>query len=141
MTATAREIADVIARANSGAPDADPGEFDRLLADDVTWQVVGRDLAWARTYHGKAEVYGEYMGPLQQRLDPAATTITNVDTFVDDVAGAIVFHNHDVLAFLSGESVEVDVILVMRVTDGLITHIREVMDLRQVAEVIGPALG
>lgn len=140
MTPTVREIADVLARANGGGADADPGAFDRLLADDVTWEVVGRGVPWARTYHGKAEVYGEYIGKLQQRLDPSSTLITNVETFVDEEKGAVLFHNHDALALRSGERVDVDIILVMRVADGRIAQIREFMDLRELAEVFGPAL-
>ena len=140
MALTTREIADVLARASTGDADADPGAFGRLLADDVTWEVVGRGVPWARTYQGKAEVFGDYMGKLQQRLDPAGTRITNVDTFVDEEKGAIVFHNHDALSLVSGEKVEVDIILLMRVVDGRITHVREFMDLREVVAAFGPTL-
>jgi ketosteroid isomerase-like protein len=66
--------------------------------------------------------------------------VRTVDTFVDDEQGAIIIHNEDALILRDGRRVDVEVILVMRVTEGLITSVAEFMDLRPVAEAFGSSL-
>jgi ketosteroid isomerase-like protein len=136
---TARDIADQLAAARDAA-EPDPTLLDRLMADDVTWELKGDGLEYARVYRGKAEVYGQYLGRLQQHLDPAATTITTVDVFVDDAQGAIVTHNADALVLSDGRTVDVEVVMIMRVADGLIRSVVEFMDLRPVEAAFGPSL-
>ncbi|WP_432825552.1 nuclear transport factor 2 family protein [Dactylosporangium sp. CA-092794] len=135
-----REIADRFLAATSPGGDADPGLFDALLADDVTWELVGNGVEYARVYLGKAEVYGQYLGKLQQHLDSAKSEITTKDLFVDEAQGAIVAHNVDALALRDGGRINVEVVLIMRVRAGKIATITEVMDLRDVVGAFGASL-
>ncbi len=138
-TFTARDIANQLAEARTAA-EPDPMLLDRLMAEDVTWELKGHGLDYARVYRGKAEVYGQYLGKLQQQLDPAKTVITPVDEYVDDVKGAIISHNSDALVLADGRTIDVDVIMVMRVADGLIRSVVEFMDLRPVEAAFGTSL-
>jgi ketosteroid isomerase-like protein len=132
---TTREIADRLAEATAAG--GDQAAFDRLLADDLTWQLVGHGLDYARTYRGKAEVYGEYLGKLQPHIDHARSSISTQNTFVDEVQGAIVVVNHDALVLTNGAQVESDIVLVMRTAGGKIVSIQEFMDLRPLVENFG----
>src|SRR5262249_26464948 len=68
------------------------------------------------------------------------TKITTVDVFVDDVKGAIITHNADALVLADGRTLDVDVIMVMRVADGVIRSVVEFMDLRPVETAFGASL-
>lgn len=139
-TRTASDIADTLQQLAQAGTEADPQAFDQLLADDVTWQLMGRDLAYARSYIGKADVYGEYMGRLQVRIDHARSKTANIDVMADDSRGMVAVHNADDLVLTDGSQVSVDVLLLMHVADGKIVSVKEFMDLRPVVAAFGPSL-
>jgi ketosteroid isomerase-like protein len=135
--APASAVAAALQQLSDAGSDADPAEFDRLLADDVTWQLMGYGLDYTRTYHGKAEVYGQYLGKLQARLDHARTKTSTVSVLADDQRGAVAVHNSDQLFLLDGTELVVDVVLLMTVSEGRVQSVREFMDLRPVEAVFG----
>lgn len=139
-TPTPSVIAETLQQLAAAGADADPQAFDRLLADDVTWTLMGHDVAYARTYTGKAEVYGEYMGKLQARIDHSRSTTANVDVMADDTRGMVAVHNADDLVLVDGSEVSVDVLLLMHISDGKIVSVKEFMDLRPVVAAFGPSL-
>ncbi|WGY00387.1 nuclear transport factor 2 family protein [Nocardioides sp. QY071] len=139
---SANEIAELLLHLGSGAEEADPAAFDAVLADDITWELMGGEgLDYARTYRGKAEVYKEYMGKLQAKIDHARSTTSTVEVMADDARGMVAVRNHDDLALHDGGRLEVDVLLLMRVAEGKVVSIREFMDLRPVEAAFGTSLG
>ena len=138
---SAREIADRYLTATRGGSDADQSTFDRLISDDVTWELCGSGVEYARVYRGKAEVYGEFLGRLQRHVDAEKSVITTRDVFVDEEQRAIIVHNEDALVLTNGARVDNHVVMIMRVEAGQISSVLEVMDLRPVVAAFGPTLG
>ncbi|MFD9550600.1 nuclear transport factor 2 family protein [Nocardia salmonicida] len=122
------------------ATESDPALIDALLDEDVTWELKGEGLAYARVYQGKADVFTNYWGPLTQLIDALKTTRTVRSILVDEAASAGTVHYFETLALQSGELIPVDVVLIVRVLDDKIVSVVEIMDLRLVAPAIGATL-
>ncbi|MEU9888898.1 nuclear transport factor 2 family protein [Sphaerisporangium sp. NPDC051011] len=137
---SASEIAQILRHLGDPGSDPDPQAFDELLADDIRWQLMGSGLEYARTYSGKAELYGEYMGKLQARLDHSRSRTSTVEVMADDGQGMVTVHNSDDLVLADGKALKVEVALLMKVTDGKVTEVREFMDLRPVEAAFGASL-
>lgn len=104
------------------------------LADDLTWQVVGRTHHCARVYHGPDGFFGELIALLGRSFVPGSVTLEL--THVTACGTTVVSEVHETAQGRNGHAFEVDLITVMEVEDGRITTCREYMDLAEVARAM-----
>ncbi|MFJ4188683.1 nuclear transport factor 2 family protein [Kitasatospora sp. NPDC089509] len=105
-----------------------------LFAEDATWTYPG-DLALSRTWHGKQEIFGDFLGQVGTLFAPdglPAITLTGVLadgpqavaewTTVGTAANGTAYRNHCLGVFT--------------VENGLITAVREYLDTHHVAQTL-----
>ena len=107
--------------------------FVELLADDVTWTVMGR-TRWSGTYRGKTTVLTDLLGLLRSRLADryrasAQRIIAEGDTVVAEVRG--------LATTTSGVPYNNEYCFIYRMQDGKIHEVTEYLDTELVTAALG----
>ncbi|MGW6174124.1 nuclear transport factor 2 family protein [Arthrobacter sp. NPDC055138] len=108
-----------------------------LMADDVVWAVVGRHAAVARTYRGVEAFFGELITTLSRTFEPGSAVMDIRDMYEDAAQSTVVTHLYETARTRTGLNFENDIVTIMTVKDGRITHCREFMDLHEVRRTFG----
>ena len=108
--------------------------FVAMLADDVTWTIVGT-TAWSRSYRGKAAVLQELLGPLNAQL-AGRNTITAQRMVAEDDLVAVEGQGHNVT--LDGTPYENRYCWVFRFVAGRVAEIVEYADTSLIERALKP---
>lgn len=108
--------------------------FLDVLADDVTWTIVGA-TAWSGTYEGKRAVVEELLRPIAAQL--RGRTIINAHRFVaeDDLVVVEALGRNTTVA---GVRYHNAYCWVFRLADGLVRELTEYTDTQLVASALQP---
>lgn len=101
-----------------------------VLADDVSWRVMGRGHPVARTFHGPDGFLDE-LGPLLGSAFVPGTRTLEITNLIED-GDQVVTELHETIEAKNGHDLVVDIVTVMRIADGRIVTCREYMDLAEV---------
>jgi uncharacterized protein len=112
-----QQVFDELARGNSQA-------LIEVLADDVDWHVTGR-TKFSKTYHGKAELITELLGPLFSLCEGPFTM--TADRFIADGDYVVVEARGNVTT-KTGRPYNNKYCLVFRLEDRKVKELTEYMD-------------
>lgn len=107
--------------------------FVALLADDVTWTVIGT-TRWSRKYVGKKAVLGELLGPLFERF---ADTYTNTASLILADGDHVVIECQGRVMTKSGKPYNNTYCYVCRMDGGKIRALTDYLDTELVTAAIG----
>jgi ketosteroid isomerase-like protein len=103
-----------------------------LLADDVTWKVMGQ-TPWSRQYHGKASVLNDLLRPLGSRL--ATPYRAHADRIICDGSFVVVQARGETTT-KDGLAYNNEYCFVYRVENGAIKEVTEYLDTQLVVTAL-----
>lgn len=130
-----RAVIDAFWQAHSAG---DQEGLKKVLDRDFTWTVVGRTCPVAKTYRGWDGFLGELLGGLAQAFEPGSLSMTRLGSYVDEAQGVGILHLFETATARTGIGVEHEIVDVIKVRDGKIVEVREIMDLAEVINAFGP---
>jgi ketosteroid isomerase-like protein len=114
----------------------------QVLAEDVAWTVVGRSCPIAKTYHGWEGFLGELLGALGTSFERGTLKMELRGIYADEQQGTGVLHLFEsAVSVPTGFAMQVEIVDVIRVRDGKIVDVREIMDLAEPIQAFGFSLG
>lgn len=117
------------------------GEHEALkqvLAPDVTWTVVGRNCPIAKTYHGWDGFLGELLGSLATGFKPGTLKMELLGIYADEPQGTGVLHLlESAIAAPTGYEVQLEIADIIKIRDGKIVEVREILDLVEPMRAFG----
>lgn len=116
------------------------GDHDALkqvLAEDFTWTVAGNTSPIAVTYHGWDGFFGELLGALSKAFVPGSLQMELLGLYADEEEGVGVIHIHETATLHNGNSVDQEIVDIIKVHNNKIVEVREVMDLAEVNRAFG----
>ncbi len=108
-----------------------------VMAEDVTWTVVGKTCPIARTYEGWDGFFGELLAALGAAVKPGTLDMQVMGLYADEEAGVGFLHIAETADLNSGGHLDVEIVDVFTVRDGKIVAVREIMDLAAVNSAFG----
>jgi uncharacterized protein len=123
-----QHIFDELSRGNSRP-------FVEAMADDVVWTVMGR-TQWSGSYHGKAKVLSELLGPLGARL--ADRYKATAQRILADGPYVVVQARGDAVT-KAGARYDNEYCFIYRVEDAAIREVTEYLDTELVTSALGGA--
>ena len=121
-----QQVFDELSRGNSRP-------FVEAMADDVVWTVMGR-TQWSGSYHGKAKVLSELLGPLGARL--AERYKANAQRIIAEGPYVVVQARGEAVT-KAGAPYNNEYCFIYRVENGSIKEVSEYLD----TELLTSALG
>lgn len=110
----------------------------KVLAPNFTWTVAGRTCPVAKTYYGWDGFLGELLGGLATAFKPGTLRMQVLGSYADEAQGVGVLHLFETATASTGVDVEHEIVDVIKVRDGKIVEVREIMDLAEVINAFGP---
>ena len=107
--------------------------FVDLLADDVTWKVMGR-TPWSGTYRGKATVLNDLLGQLRARL--ADRYRASAERIIAD-GPYVVVEARGQATTVAGAPYNNEYCFIYRLEDGRIREVTEYLDTELVTTALG----
>jgi ketosteroid isomerase-like protein len=109
----------------------------QVLDKDFTWTVVGRNCPIAKTYHGWDGFLGELLGGLATGFN-GTMKMELRGIYADEKQGVGVLHLIDsATAAPTGFEMQLEIADIIKVRDGKIVEVREIMDLVEVVRAFG----
>jgi ketosteroid isomerase-like protein len=108
-----------------------------LVTDDMNWTVMGRHSSVARTYRGADEFFDKLIGTLTATFVPGSAAMEIHGMYLDTEQQVVVTHLRETARTRDGLIFDNDIVTIMTVADGRITHCREFMDLHEVRRTFG----
>ncbi|MFJ3220001.1 nuclear transport factor 2 family protein [Kitasatospora sp. NPDC086801] len=105
-----------------------------LFAEDATWSYPG-NLALSRTWHGKQEIFGEFLGQVGALFAPDGLPEITLTQVLGDGRQAVAEWTVKGTA-ANGAAYENHCLGVFTVANGLITAVREYLDTHHVAQTL-----
>ena len=116
----------------------DQAGLRQVLAEDFTWTVVGRDCPVARTYRGWDGFLGELLGGLAAAFRPGTLRMELRGIHADEQQGTGVLHLlESATAAATGRELRLEIADIIKVRDGRIVEVREILDLAEAARAFG----
>lgn len=109
----------------------------QVLERDLTWTVVGRTCPIAKTYHGWDGFFGELLGGLATAFEPGSLNMKLLGSYADEDQGVGVLHLFETATTATGVELEQEIVDIIKVRDGKIVDVREIMDLAEVIAAFG----
>lgn len=120
-----------------GHSTGDQAALRRILAEDMTWTVVGTTSPVARTYVGVEGFLGELLGALGAAFKPGTLNMQLKGIYADEAADTGFLHIQESATLQNGNTIDIEIIDVFTVKKGKITAVREIMDLAAVNAAFG----
>ncbi len=108
-----------------------------VLARDLTWTVVGKTSPVAKAYQGWDGFLGELLGGLGAAFKPGTLKMQLLGSYADEGQGVGVLHLQESATLQNGNQIDLEIVDVIKVRDGKIVDVREIMDLAAVNAAFG----
>ncbi|KAB6714563.1 MULTISPECIES: nuclear transport factor 2 family protein [Roseobacteraceae] len=108
-----------------------------VMAEDMTWTVVGKTCPIAKTYEGWEGFFGELLSGLGEAFKPGTLKMTVKGLYADEAAGMGFLHLSESAELHNGNLLDVELVDVFTVKNGKITAVREIMDMAAVNAAFG----
>lgn len=115
----------------------DHAALKEVMAQDVTWTVVGGTCPIAKTYEGWDGFFGELLGGLGAAFKPGTLKMQLKGLYADEEQGTGFLHLEETATLQNGNEIALEIVDVITVRDGKIVAVREVMDLAAVNNAFG----
>lgn len=116
------------------------GDHDALkevLDRNFAWTVVGRACPIAKTYHGWDGFLGELLGGLATAFKPGSLSMKLLGSYADEDQGIGVLHLFETGTAVTGVEIKQEIVDIIKVRNGKIVEVREIMDLTEVINAFG----
>lgn len=134
MPSSVRTIVEAFWQGHSAG---DHEALKRIVAEDVTWTVVGKTSPIAKTYQGWDGFFGELLGGLASAFKPGSLTMQVRGLYADEDKGVGFLHLDESATLQNGNTVNLEIVDVITVRDGKIVDVREIMDMAAVNKAFG----
>jgi|GEM_PF-6397001 Ketosteroid isomerase-related protein len=108
-----------------------------VMAEDMTWTVVGKTCPIAKSYEGWDGFFGELLTGLGEAFKPGTLKMTVKGLYADEEAGMGFLHLAESAELHNGKMLDVELVDVFTVKDGKIVDVREIMDMAAVNMAFG----
>lgn len=110
----------------------------QVLDKDFTWTVVGRSCPIAKTYRGWDGFLGELLGGLASGFKPGSLKMELRGIYTDEQQGVGVLHLFEsATAVPTGFEMQLEIADIIKVRDGKIVEVREILDLTEAIQAFG----
>lgn len=110
----------------------DHAALKTIVAQDLTWTVVGETSPIARTYRGWDGFFGELLGGLAQAFKPGTLDMRLKGLYADEEKGVGILQLQESATLHNGNTIDVEIVDLITVREGKIVEVREVLDLAAV---------
>lgn len=129
-----REAIDHFWRAHQAG---DHEALKEVLDRNFAWTVAGRTCPIAKTYHGWDGFLGELLGGLVTAFKPGSLSMKLLGSYADEDQGVGVLHLFETATAVTGVEIKQEIVDIIKVRNGKIVEVREIMDLAEVINAFG----
>lgn len=110
----------------------------QVLDPSLTWTVTGRACPISKTYYGWDGFLGELLGGLAAAFKAGTLKMALLGLYVDERQGVGVLHLLETaVAAQTGYEFQAEIANVIRVRDGKIVDVREILDMTEAVRAFG----